>query len=41
MNELKTGFLMLLVCIALCIQADPHFWGGLCHLVGQVFGVSR
>ncbi|HEX3443647.1 MAG TPA: hypothetical protein VHS80_02960 [Chthoniobacterales bacterium] len=41
MNELKTGFLMLAVCIALCVQANPHFWGGLCQFVGQLLGVSR
>jgi hypothetical protein len=39
MNELKTGFLMLAVCIALCVQANPHFWGGLCQFVGHLFGV--
>jgi hypothetical protein len=38
MNELKTGFLMLAVCVALCVQADPHFWGGLCQFVGRLFG---
>jgi hypothetical protein len=38
MNELKTGFLMLAVCVALFAQADPHFWGGLYQLVGRLFG---
>jgi hypothetical protein len=37
MNELKTGFLMLAVCVALFVQVDPHFWGGLCRLVGRLF----
>jgi hypothetical protein len=41
MNELKTGFLMLAVCVALCVQADPRFWGGLCQFVGRLFGVSH
>jgi hypothetical protein len=41
MNELKTGFLMLAVCVALCVQGDPRFWGGLCQFVGQLLGVSH
>jgi hypothetical protein len=41
MNELKTGLLMLLVCAAFGVQADPTFWGVIIHFVGRIFGVSR
>jgi hypothetical protein len=41
MNELKTGFLMLAVCVALCVQANPHFWGGLWQFVGRLIGASH
>jgi hypothetical protein len=41
MNELKTGLLMLLVCIAFFVQADPTFWGGIVHFVGRIFGVAQ
>jgi hypothetical protein len=33
MKEVKSGFLMLLVCVALYIQFDPRVWNGLCHLL--------
>jgi len=36
MNELKAGFLMLLVCAAFYVLTDPRIWGGLCQLVGQL-----
>gem|GEM_PF-3450853 len=38
MNELKTGLLMLLVCGAFYVLADPRVWGGLCQLVGHLMG---
>lgn len=38
MNELKTGLLMLLVCAAFYVLADPRVWGGLCQLVGRLVG---
>jgi hypothetical protein len=33
MKELKAGFLMLLVCVALYIQIDPRIWNGVCQLL--------
>jgi hypothetical protein len=38
MNELKTGLLMLLVCAAFYVLADPRVWGGLCQFVGRLVG---
>lgn len=38
MNELKTGLLMLLVCAAFYVLADPRIWGGLCQFVGRLVG---
>ena len=38
MNELKTGLLMLLVCAAFYVLADPRVWGGLWQLVGRLVG---
>jgi hypothetical protein len=38
MNELKTGLLMLLVCAAFYVLADPRVWGGLCQFVGHLVG---
>jgi hypothetical protein len=38
MNELKTGFLMLLVCAAFYVLTDPRVWGGLCQFVGRLVG---
>jgi hypothetical protein len=35
MREVKTGFLLLLVCIAILIQADPRIWNGICHLLAR------
>jgi hypothetical protein len=36
MKELKTGFLMLLVCTALYVQLDPRIWGGVCQLLARL-----
>jgi len=36
MNELETGFLMLLVCAALYIQIDPIIWNGICQLLARL-----
>jgi hypothetical protein len=36
MKELKTGFLMLLVCTALYVQVDPRIWGGVCQLLARL-----
>ena len=38
MNELKSGLLMLLVCAAFYVLADPRVWGGLWQLVGRFVG---
>jgi hypothetical protein len=38
MNELKAGFLMLLVCAAFYVLADARIWGGLWQLVGRLVG---
>jgi hypothetical protein len=35
MKEVKTGFLMLLVCVALYIQVDPRIWTGICQLLAR------
>lgn len=35
MKEVKSGFLMLFVCVALYIQFDPRVWNGLCHLLAR------
>ena len=35
MKELKTGFLMLLVCAALYLQIDPRIWGSVCQLLAR------
>jgi hypothetical protein len=35
MKELKAGFLMLLVCVALYIQVDPRIWNGVCQLLAR------
>ena len=36
MNEIKTGLLMLLLCGAFYVLADPRVWGGLWHFVGHL-----
>jgi hypothetical protein len=36
MKELKTGFLMLLVCTAVYVQVDPRIWGGVCQLLARL-----
>jgi hypothetical protein len=36
MKELETGFLMLLVCMALYIQIDPKIWNGICQLFARL-----
>ena len=36
MKELKTGFLMLLVCSALYVQVDPRIWSGVCRLLARL-----
>jgi len=38
MRELETGFLMLLVCGALYVQADPAIWSNLSHMVVRLIG---
>jgi hypothetical protein len=38
MNELKAGFLLLLVCAAFYVLADARIWGGLWQLVGRLVG---
>jgi hypothetical protein len=35
MKELKTGFLMVLVCTALYVQIDPRIWSGICQLLAR------
>jgi hypothetical protein len=35
MREVKTGFLMLLVCAALYIEIDPGIWNDVCHLLAE------
>jgi hypothetical protein len=35
MKEVKTGGLMLLVCVALYVQLDPRIWDGLCQLLAR------
>jgi hypothetical protein len=35
MGEVKTGFLMLLVCVVLYVQVDPAIWNGLCQLLAR------
>jgi hypothetical protein len=32
MKEVKAGFLMLLVCVALYVQAEPKIWSAFCQL---------
>jgi hypothetical protein len=41
MNELRAGVLMLLVCVAVYIQADPRFWSVVYQLVSRFMGVSN
>jgi hypothetical protein len=36
MKELKTGFLMVLVCTALYVQIDPRIWSGICQLLARL-----
>ena len=36
MKELETGFLMVLVCMALYIQIDPKIWNGICQLFARL-----
>jgi hypothetical protein len=38
MRELETGLLMLLVCGALYVQADPTIWSNLSHIVVRLIG---
>jgi hypothetical protein len=35
MKEFKTGFLTLLVCVALYIQVDPRIWNDICQLLAR------
>ncbi len=35
MKEVKTGFLMLLVCVAIYVQVDPRMLNGLCQLFAR------
>jgi hypothetical protein len=41
MNELRTGVLMVLVCVAVYVQANPRFWSGLFQLLGRFIGASN
>jgi hypothetical protein len=41
MNELRAGVLMLLVCVAAYIQANPQFWNGLYQVVSRFMGASN
>jgi hypothetical protein len=36
MKELKAGFLMLLVCVAIYVQIDSRIWSGLWQLVSRL-----
>ena len=36
MKELKTGFLILLICSALYVQVDPGIWSGICRLLARL-----
>jgi hypothetical protein len=36
MKELKTGFLMVLVCTALYVQVDSRIWSGICQLLARL-----
>jgi hypothetical protein len=38
MRELGTGLLMLMVCGAAYVQADPSLWSALSHLVVRLIG---
>jgi len=38
MNELKAGFLLLLVCGAFYVLTDTRIWGGLWQLFGRLVG---
>jgi hypothetical protein len=35
MKEVKSGFLMLLVCVAFYVQLDPRIWNGFCQLLAR------
>ena len=35
-KEIKTGVLMLLVCLAIYLQIDPRIWSDLCELIGRL-----
>lgn len=41
MKELRAGVVMLLVCVALYIQAKPQFWSGVYQLVSRFMGASN
>jgi hypothetical protein len=36
MKELKTGFLLLLVCTTLYIQIDPRIWNNISQLLARL-----
>jgi hypothetical protein len=38
-KEVKTGLLMLLVCVAIYVQIDSRIWAGLCQLIGRLIAV--
>ena len=35
-REIKAGFLMFLVSVAILVQIDPRIWSGLCELIGRL-----
>jgi hypothetical protein len=41
MREMKAGCLMILACIAICIEFNPHFWGEIVQSVSRLFGMSN
>jgi hypothetical protein len=41
MRELKAGCLIILACIAICIEYNPRFWGEIVQYVGRLFGMSH
>ncbi len=41
MKEMRAGVLMLLVCVAVYVQADPRFWTFVYQLVSRFMGVSN
>ncbi len=40
MKEVKSGLLMLLVCVAIYVQIEPQIWNGLCQLLAKLMAVN-